>query len=200
MTQEIIRKMLELCEEHMNEGDYLESANLLKEVHKNQPNPSNYFHLEENIVIYSLGNDKYEEIARVVAFDYDEPTGRINIVVSERSQLSIFERSDTHGHEPKLYKLDLYTVFDNYIRLKLEIDNTYNIKIEGSIFPTKLIMGEKIIDSLKFIEKCLGQEDEDGYSEAEYIMPQIYRVFTENIIQIIKHTCKSIKRGGLEFK
>jgi len=40
MTHEIIRKMLELCEEHMNEGEYLESTNLLKEVHKNQVNIS----------------------------------------------------------------------------------------------------------------------------------------------------------------
>jgi len=196
MTQEIISKMLEICEEHMNEGDYLESANILKEIHKNLPNPSNNFQLEDNIVIYSFrfdgdGNYEDEEIARVVAFDYDEPTGRMHIVLSENSN---------DGQDSKLYKLELYTVFDNYIRLKLEIDNTYNIKIEGSIFPTKLIMGEKIIDSLKYIEECLGREDEDKYCDAEYIMPQIYRVFTENIKDIIKHTCRSIKRGGLEFK
>lgn len=196
MSQELISRMLELCEQHMNEGDYLESAKLLKEVHKNHKNPLNHIHLQRPIAIYSIDDERamsnadYKELFRVIAFDWDGESSNMEITLIE-------DADDPDEEESKTYKLDLYAGFMNYLELKLEMNSVFGVEIRNSIFPTKIITGEPIINSIKFMERVISGRDID--SEPEYIMGQLHRVFSENIIAIIKHTCKFAKRGNLEF-
>ena len=180
MSQELISRMLELCEEHMNEGDYLESARVLKEVHLQ--NREHMVVLRTPFRVLSVDEDddfaSPLEIIKVVAFEWnDENSSNMKIIV-ENGDLA--------------YKLDLYESFENYVLLMLESNSVRFMKIEGSILPNKIYYGLDIINRLKYVNEF---SDNKMDLEPDYVIGYINESFKDIIVSNVKYTCKVLRTG-----
>jgi hypothetical protein len=66
---ELLSNILELCETHLDEGEYLRASNLLKSVHEKKPDPEtkivNFTRPIKIVKVDGLGNDENEDIIKI---------------------------------------------------------------------------------------------------------------------------------------
>jgi hypothetical protein len=174
----VLNQILELCEEHMQEGDYLQSASLLRMIHE-RTHENNTITFETPIIIKKVEEGNEFEIVKVKGFKWnsDERSYNIKVIIEE------IERN---------FELDLYTSFDNYIMLKLETNFICNIKIENSILPNNFYYAKDIIKRLQLISKL---EDRELDFDSEFICNDINITYKNIIIDIVKYTCRMARSG-----
>ena len=169
-TNNLINNMLELCEQHMNEGDYVESAKLLKTLYENQDYTEHTF---ENPIIFS-NDDKYE-LFRVLSFKKFKET---------HNKYTIKNRTGN------IFELCCCRQFTKYVECVLNINSVCDLHIENSIMGDRYwIDGEDYIKLHRKIHNIVDDEDDKDF---EFMESMLLRKLTESITELTRLTIDKV--------
>jgi hypothetical protein len=168
--------ILELCEEHMSEGNYLEAANLLKNIHQERDEDEDE---DEGVeVIFGRDGDIYRSRQDIIIYnglDNDNPSGYLKITQSEINIHTGEIISLTYGtcgseydediqriNEPtmfiytKRFKEYLEFYLTNLQTTSIKVDNKFKHSTNNYTFKNFMNFYMKLIkdnDDISFIDK-----------------------------------------------
>lgn len=179
-NNELINRMLELTEEHMNEGDYIDSAKLLKTLHEKEGTEKTTYQFEHPIQILKDGegdDDDEEMLFEIIGFISKEREHRTMIVKDNSNTELVFH-----------YKC--CSQFENFIKLQLQVNFAFDIVIKHSILGLKHYMfGKDNIQYQRNLYNALDETDEDDcHMEYKLVERQV-----NTIEKIVRLTCDMIK-------
>lgn len=167
----LINTMLELCEKHMNEGDYIESAKLLKTLYQNQL--GEVINFENPIIFKHITEDDNMTLFQVIGFTKSDREHRKILIKPVSNEVITLKCCDE---------------LETFIKLQLEMSAVYDFSIENSFIGKKYIVSGN--DHIEFIKNLLEKVDEnDSHNDYDSIESQLYNRYTELIDKIIRYNC-----------
>lgn len=168
--------ILNLCEEHMNEGDYLIAANTLRNIHNNKSVDDELQRthtFDSSIKIIKLNKDMEESDSEfIIKAIIQKRTSRYGCWYMEKVKCNIYG-NDTILSWSKFHKL-----LDNYLKMNLYID----FKVDNLCLNIFHVFN--FCDYSKFIIQQHDDVCEDlDISEGKWI----YSEYIEHAVQIIKN-------------
>jgi hypothetical protein len=170
-----LSSILELCEEHMSEGDYLIAANILKNVHNTKPVDNDLrrtYTLDSPIKIIKLDRDMDEE-------------GVIEFVIKEVIQTRAYRscawniekiKCNIYGNDMILSWSKFCKLLDNYLKMNLYI----NFKVTNWWFNVSHTF------SFSDYSKFIIQQHDEVHDESDMSEAWIYAEYIIHVTQRLK--------------
>lgn len=175
-----LSSILELCEEHMSEGEYLQASNILKIIHNNMPCTSN----EKIILFDNLKLKKIDDSGDVEStFDIFTIKG---VIKRRKSEHGYFMNEEVicnfYGSDVNIKWENISKTLITYIKTNLWI----NFSLDGWLGNNTTYFSIKEYNKFQKTRHVMIFDDEDEDDEIYYDSGSIYQNYINHAVERIK--------------